>query len=118
MRLYPELTGNLALVEQLLPDGYAESLWKELLDEYSNPEFILKRHNQNRYAEGCRGPMCKKEVRDARRQGENNEGRSQTFLEDMILMFFAEKIVTVQDELLADFKSSLGSQINDKALVS
>lgn len=51
------------------------TLEQEVQEEVTNPLFITKRHGTHGcYRAGCRGPLCKREVRRIRRRYRDSTG--------------------------------------------
>lgn len=60
--------------ETILPDGFsgtltfvteAQELWSDILDELCDENFITRiHHNVGTYDKGCRGPLCRKALRE------------------------------------------------------
>lgn len=60
--------------ETILPDGHrgtltfttdVRELWTDILDELCDDEFITRiHHNVGTYDKGCRGPLCRKALRE------------------------------------------------------
>lgn len=50
-----------------------EKLWEEILVELAQPKWIGRAHNRGTYDQGCRGPLCRKAVRENTRRKRDPE---------------------------------------------
>ena len=55
-----------------------KELWEEVLEEFFNEDFELRaHHNTGTYDQGCRGPLCRKALREHPRRKKPDTGTLQ-----------------------------------------
>jgi hypothetical protein len=85
--MWPELPYE--LIDHGLTDLELAELWKEVVTELADPQFSGRTHNNRRtHDAGCKGPICKKAVREyARRRNSTSANEKYKFV-DPILDFW------------------------------
>lgn len=94
-----------------MTDGELAELWHDLVVELLNPEFSNRTHNNRRtYDAGCKGPLCRKALREyARRRSTSSVNEKYRYV-DLILDHWTpiawERIREAQRAILATLTAS------------
>lgn len=104
MNIWPEIPQD--LIDHGLDDDELQELWRELIVELLDEEYANRTHGSSRtYDAGCRGPMCKKSVRErSRRRNQVNASERYKYVELIIEYWYpiAEARVSEAKHRLVD----------------
>jgi len=82
-----------SLPESLIDHGMTEvelaDLWHDLIVELLDNEYVTRTHNKRTYDAGCRGPLCRKAVREAGRRRFQNTVHEKYLFVDPILEYWS-----------------------------
>lgn len=91
--MYPTIPYDLLCNDELMKSVDLESVWRDVCEELTDPPYRNRsHHNPKTYNVGCRGPLCRKAIRDyMRRDRVNSSTQSRYALVNPLLMFYMKE---------------------------
>jgi len=96
----------MSLIDHGLTERELSELWNGLIMELLDEEYSNRTHNKRTYDAGCRGPLCRKAVREAARRRNRNAVAEKYLFIDPILECWqpvaSERIARVRTRLVQE----------------